>query len=712
MKLMQHIILLVFILIISTLGAESTISFSASNDITLESVELDSIIVKNITKNKTVVLTNTTTFDLETMTNVRSGAIQPTRFQLSGNYPNAFKSQTHFHVNVPDQQFVSLSVYNVLGQQVASYQHELAKGAHAFTLNGASLANGVYFIRAVTGQESSTVKILKSGPSSGTGVALHYAGADGAINNKIASLTKVNKTDVYHFIGIAKNFYPDTLKNQQPHGGDHFQFKVLPEPPEPDFTSNWKGFNLLGKFTLEWSNEGYMEKDLEMISDLGFNFVRLPIDYRTYCETGDWFQFIENELQEIDDAISWGQEYGIHVCINLHRAPGYCVNPPSDPLPPNEDVSLWENAEAQQAFTEHWAMFAERYKDVPSEDLSFNLVNEPANVDGPTYLNAVKGAIEAIQDITPNRIIMSDGVDWGNARVDDILEYGVVMSPHFYNPFQLTHYKASWADGSDTWPEPQWPIYPMANYFYGSYKEYIQTPLVINGYFPSGTEITLHVQQVSTRADFSVRTKESTVWHKVFEPGPGDGEWKKVIYREEWNCYQNIYDRDYSMTLEHEATELSFLIGNGDWMTFSELRLNFPGSRKDVVINPGISDWGVPQATYQLAADGTLSLIKAPAGHEHRFRLNGFLAPWVELKEQGVPVFVGEWGVYNKTPHDVTIRFMRDRLKAMKSAGLGWALWNFRGSFGILDSGRDDVDYENYRGHKLDREMLELLQNY
>jgi hypothetical protein len=39
-------------------------------------------------------------------------------------------------------------------------------------------------------------------------------------------------------------------------------------------------------------------------------------------------------------------------------------------------------------------------------------------------------------------------------------------------------------------------------------------------------------------------------------------------------------------------------------------------------------------------------------------------------------------------------------------------MWNFRGSFGILDSGRQDVQYEEFRGHKLDRKLLELLLRY
>jgi endoglucanase len=43
-------------------------------------------------------------------------------------------------------------------------------------------------------------------------------------------------------------------------------------------------------------------------------------------------------------------------------------------------------------------------------------------------------------------------------------------------------------------------------------------------------------------------------------------------------------------------------------------------------------------------------------------------------------------------------------------AGWGWAVWNFRGDFGVMDSGRADVAYEDFQGHKLDRKMLELLR--
>jgi endoglucanase len=52
---------------------------------------------------------------------------------------------------------------------------------------------------------------------------------------------------------------------------------------------------------------------------------------------------------------------------------------------------------------------------------------------------------------------------------------------------------------------------------------------------------------------------------------------------------------------------------------------------------------------------------------------------------------------------------MSDLLALWKEAGWGWALWNLRGPFGIIDSDRSDVAYENLDKHKLDRKMLELL---
>jgi len=80
--------------------------------------------------------------------------------------------------------------------------------------------------------------------------------------------------------------------------------------------------------------------------------------------------------------------------------------------------------------------------------------------------------------------------------------------------------------------------------------------------------------------------------------------------------------------------------------------------------------------------------------------------------QKGVGVHCGEGGAYNKTPQKVVLAWLQDVLEILTGHGIGLSIWNFRGSFGILDSGRKDVVYEDFHGYKLDRKLLELLQEF
>lgn len=93
-----------------------------------------------------------------------------------------------------------------------------------------------------------------------------------------------------------------------------------------------------------------------------------------------------------------------------------------------------------------------------------------------------------------------------------------------------------------------------------------------------------------------------------------------------------------------------------------------------------------------------------------RAELEAHYKPWIDLAAKGGGVFCGEGGSYNRTPHEVVLRWWADVMDILGGAGIGWALWNFRGSFGIIDSFRRDVKYEDWHGHKLDAEFLKILQ--
>ena len=77
--------------------------------------------------------------------------------------------------------------------------------------------------------------------------------------------------------------------------------------------SGLRGFNLLDRFDIRTNDphSGYQEDDFKWISGFGFNFVRLPLDYRLYVKGGgkkeDWCDFDETGLKFVDQAIEYGR---------------------------------------------------------------------------------------------------------------------------------------------------------------------------------------------------------------------------------------------------------------------------------------------------------------------------------------------------------------------------------------------------------------------
>jgi len=70
----------------------------------------------------------------------------PTAYKLSQNYPNPFNPSTTIRFSTPDEKFVSLKVYNSLGQEVKTLANEvLSGGLHARTWDASGMASGVYF---------------------------------------------------------------------------------------------------------------------------------------------------------------------------------------------------------------------------------------------------------------------------------------------------------------------------------------------------------------------------------------------------------------------------------------------------------------------------------------------------------------------------------------------------------------------------------------
>jgi len=448
------------------------------------------------------------------------------------------------------------------------------------------------------------------------------------------------------------------------------------------------------------------ENEFKMISAWGFDFVRIPMDYRCWATSGDWNVMDEQVMEMIDKAVEYGIKYDVHVCLNFHRAPGYTV------ATPPEETDLWTQPEPQEAFADMWAKFAARYKNVPNEYLSFDLVNEPGDMDESIYAAVMKKAADAIWAQDPKRLIIADGLSWGMTPSNMIKDLGIAQATRGYQPMTLTHYLAEWIDGADSYPIPTWPTVAIPQYLYSFGKSDLRSIYSITHDFNEAYNLDINVGTVSNQARLIVKADGVEIYNHLFESGPGTGDWTTSVYVDEWKIYQNIFSKDYRVNIPAGTKLLTLEVTDGDWMTVNDMKFaSVSGTGKAFSLTPNTPDWGVKIPSITIDADGNIVLEGADI-HNGNWLKNTYLTPWINLINSGGGAMVGEWGSYDKTPHDVVLRWMEDNLNNFKEAGLGWALWNFNGSFGILNSGRDDVDYEDFNGYQLDRQMLDLLQKY
>jgi hypothetical protein len=85
----------------------------------------------------------------------------PSGFALNQNYPNPFNPATAIEFHLPVRSRVEITVYNVLGQRVATLlDRELPPGSHSVTWDADGYASGVYFYRLATDGRVQTRKMI------------------------------------------------------------------------------------------------------------------------------------------------------------------------------------------------------------------------------------------------------------------------------------------------------------------------------------------------------------------------------------------------------------------------------------------------------------------------------------------------------------------------------------------------------------------------
>lgn len=187
------------------------------------------------------------------------------------------------------------------------------------------------------------------------------------------------------------------------------------------------------------------EEYFRLIREAGFDTVRIPIRWSAHAQGTPPYTIDEKFFRRVDWAIDQALQQELVVVINIHHYDELMSDPEGH----------------RERFLALWEQIARRYADWPPT-LLFELLNEPhAKLTASLWNELVGEALRVVRRTNPTRWILIGPTDWNHVRSLPTLELPeedrrLIVTFHYYEPFQFTHQGASWVPGSMAWLGTRW----------------------------------------------------------------------------------------------------------------------------------------------------------------------------------------------------------------------------------------------------------------
>ena len=203
---------------------------------------------------------------------------------------------------------------------------------------------------------------------------------------------------------------------------------------------NLTGKAYADKFWKKYRSRYITEDDIQMMAEMGYNSVRIPINARLFIQEGPGIQFLNEGFQLLDKAINWCEKHKVYAFIDLHGAPGGQTGANIDDS--IDDVCrLFADQDQFDKGIALWEALAQRYADRWIVG-GYDLLNEPirpVRFEGDTsqdeYLPRLKEFYEVciarIRAHDQQHLISLEGHHWAT-RLD--------IFDHVYDPKMVIHF--------------------------------------------------------------------------------------------------------------------------------------------------------------------------------------------------------------------------------------------------------------------------------
>lgn len=219
-----------------------------------------------------------------------------------------------------------------------------------------------------------------------------------------------------------------------------------------------------------WNTKAISARDFANIRSIGFNAVRLHMNYKSFEDNNAPGVFKADGWHWLDRAIALAKQADLYVMLDMHGPQGGYQ---SDKTPGFgafwDGVGAAPNTSNQNRLIALWQAIAARYQHEPAI-LGYDLINEPRPNNSEEWYAYAEQIIAAIRQVDNQHLIVLEVPFISNYNIRLVNDANVLYDSHFYSPWAYaTQYSTHYGNAGERWGKYDSPDNPLGASFNKTY---------------------------------------------------------------------------------------------------------------------------------------------------------------------------------------------------------------------------------------------------